>query len=128
MERNGILITNMLKHTLMGRVRSKTWVTDFSWHNPINTGLNTKYSKKYLSTEVLAKMYRGLVEPHFSYCCSVWGNCSKRRIDSLQKVQNRAARLIMNSAYQGRRENLWAPGQNAAWALCQMSSERGAPA
>ena len=58
-----------------------------------------KYSKKHLSTEVLAKMYRGLVEPHFSYCCSVWGNCSKRRIDSLQKVQNRAARLIMNSAY-----------------------------
>ena len=30
-----------------------------------------KYSKKYLSSEILAKMYRGLVEPHFSYCCSV---------------------------------------------------------
>ena len=58
-----------------------------------------KYSKKYLSSEVLAKIYRGLVEPHLSYCCSVWRNCSKRKIDSLQKVQNRAARIIMNSAY-----------------------------
>ena len=58
-----------------------------------------KYSKKYLSSEVLAKMYRGLVEPHLSYCCSVWGNCSKRKIDSLQKVQNRAARIVMNSGY-----------------------------
>ena len=44
-------------------------------------------------------MYRGLVEPHFSYCCSVWGNCSKRTIDNLQKVQNRAARIVMNSGY-----------------------------
>ena len=58
-----------------------------------------KYSKKYLSSEVIAKMYRGLVEPHLGYCCSVWGNCSKRKIDSLQKVQNRAARLVMNSGY-----------------------------
>ena len=58
-----------------------------------------KYSKKYLSTEVLAKMYRGLVEPHLSYCCSVWGNCSTHRIDSIQKVQNRAARIIINSAF-----------------------------
>ena len=58
-----------------------------------------KYSKKYLSPEVLAKMYRGLVEPHLSYYCSVLGNCSKGRNDSLQKVQNRAAKIIMNSAY-----------------------------
>ena len=44
-------------------------------------------------------MFQGLVEPHLSYCCCVWGNCSKRRIDGLQKVQNRAERIIMNSAY-----------------------------
>ena len=49
--------------------------------------------------EILAKMYRGLVEPHFSYCCSVWGNCSKPKIDSLQRVQNRAARIVMNSGH-----------------------------
>ena len=58
-----------------------------------------KYSKKYLSSEVLAKVYRGLVAHHFIYFCSEWGNCSKRKIDRLQKVQNRAARIIMNSGY-----------------------------
>ena len=29
----------------------------------------------------------------------MWGNCRKRGIGSLQKLQNRAARIIMNSAY-----------------------------
>ena len=58
-----------------------------------------KFSKKYLTTDVLIKMYRGLVEPHLSYCCSVWGNCSKQNIDSLQKVQNRAARIVTNSGF-----------------------------
>ena len=32
-----------------------------------------KYSKKYLPFDVLNKMYRGIVVPHLSYCCSVWG-------------------------------------------------------
>ena len=54
-----------------------------------------KYSTKYLSSEILAKMYRGLVEPHFSYCCSLWGNCSKCKSDSLQKVHIWAARIGM---------------------------------
>ena len=30
-----------------------------------------KYAKKYLPSDVLNKMYRGIVEPHLSYCCSV---------------------------------------------------------
>ena len=34
-----------------------------------------KYSKKFLPTDLLSKMYRSLVEPHFRYCCSIWGCC-----------------------------------------------------
>ena len=34
-----------------------------------------KYSKKYLPRETLVTLYRSLVEPHFRYCCSVWGCC-----------------------------------------------------
>ena len=44
-------------------------------------------------------MYRGIVEPHFSYCCSVWGCCSETKLNSLQKIQNRAARITTNSPY-----------------------------
>ena len=35
-----------------------------------------KHAKKFLPSGVLHKMYRGIVEPHSSYCCSVWGCCS----------------------------------------------------
>ena len=44
-------------------------------------------------------MYRGIVEPHMSYCCSVWGCCSESKIDVLQKIQNRAARIVTSSPY-----------------------------
>ena len=58
-----------------------------------------KYSKKYLPSDVLNKMYRGIVEPHLSYCSSVWGCCSNSKINVLQKIQNRAARIVTNSPY-----------------------------
>ena len=58
-----------------------------------------KYSKKYLPSDVLNKMYREIVEPHLSYCCSVWGCCSESKIDVLQKIQNRAARIVTSSPY-----------------------------
>ena len=58
-----------------------------------------KYSKKYLPSDILNKMYRGIVEPHLSYCCSVWGCCSESKLDVLQKIQNRAARIVTSSPY-----------------------------
>ena len=42
-----------------------------------------KYSKKYLPSDILNKMYRGIVEPHLSYCCSVWGCCNESKLDVL---------------------------------------------
>ena len=32
-----------------------------------------KYAKKFLPTETLKLLYRGLIEPHLRFCCSVWG-------------------------------------------------------
>ena len=58
-----------------------------------------KYSKKYLPSDILNKMYRGIVEPHLSYCCSVWGCCNESKLDVLQKIQNRAARIVTSSPY-----------------------------
>ena len=58
-----------------------------------------KYSKKYRPSDVLNKMYRGIVEPHLSYCCSVWGCCSESKLDVLQTIQNRAARIVTSSPY-----------------------------
>ena len=58
-----------------------------------------KYSKKYLPSDMLNKMYRGIVEPHLSYCCFVWGCCSESNIHVLQKIQNRAAKIVTSSPY-----------------------------
>ena len=33
-----------------------------------------KYAKNLLPQDTLCKTYRGIVEPHLSYCCSVWGH------------------------------------------------------
>ena len=41
----------------------------------------------------------GIVEPHFRFCCSVWGCCGKADVNQLQKLQNRAARIATNSRY-----------------------------
>ena len=44
--------------------------------------------------ETLKTIYYLLVLPFFDYCDVVWGDCSKTRAEKLQKIQNRAARII----------------------------------
>ena len=58
-----------------------------------------KYAKKLLPQDTLCKMYRDIVEPHLRYCCSAWGACGGTRLQVLQKLQNRAARIVTNSSY-----------------------------
>jgi hypothetical protein len=40
-----------------------------------------------------------LIQPHFDYCSSVWGNLGKVLGCKLQKLQNRTARIIAGSDY-----------------------------
>jgi hypothetical protein len=47
----------------------------------------------------LKLVYNAPVQPHFSYCCSVWDNCNKTYAEKLQKLQNRAARVLTFSSY-----------------------------
>ena len=58
-----------------------------------------KYSKRYLPIATVKTLYTSIVEPHFQYCCSVWGCCSAAEIQHLQKLQNRAARIVTNSRF-----------------------------
>ena len=44
-------------------------------------------------------VYYGLVQSHFDYCSVVWVNCGKTLRDKLQRLQNRAARVLTNSKY-----------------------------
>ena len=44
-------------------------------------------------------MYQALIQPHFDYCCSVWDNFGETLSNTLQKLQNRAVRVITRSPY-----------------------------
>ena len=58
-----------------------------------------KHVKKFLTRATLENLYTGIVEPHFRCCCSVWGCCGSTEINQLQKLQNRAARIVTNSSF-----------------------------
>ena len=44
-------------------------------------------------------MYFALIQPHFDYCCSVWNGLGETLSTKIQKLQNRAVRVITRSSY-----------------------------
>ena len=58
-----------------------------------------KHANKFLPFSALTSLYTSIVEPHFRYCCSVWGCADTTEINRLQKLQNRAARIVTNSSF-----------------------------
>ena len=78
-----------------------------NWKEQINVAIGKisrgigmlKYSKKYLSLQTIQRMYFSIVDSHFRYCCSVWGCAGDTTLRKLQKLQNRAARVVTNSPF-----------------------------
>ena len=58
-----------------------------------------RFSKKYLPIATVKNMDRSLVEPSLRYSYPLWGNTGINAIDKSQKLQNRAVRIVTNSAY-----------------------------
>ena len=58
-----------------------------------------KRVRPFVSLHTAIKIYEGLIEPHFDYCSAVWDGLSQKLSDKLQKVQNRAVRVITKSSY-----------------------------
>ena len=48
----------------------------------------------FIPLDTRVNMYNALVMPYFNYCGAVWGNINKGLADKLQKLQNRAARIL----------------------------------
>ena len=55
-----------------------------------------KRIRKFLPLETRKLFYNYYVKPHFEYCNTIWGNCSKTNIYTMTKLQKQAARLILN--------------------------------
>ena len=68
------------------------------------TGVHTPipFQKKNIRWSCYLKARNTLVMPYFNYCGAVWGNINKGLADKLQKMQNRAARILTFSNYEVR--------------------------
>ena len=52
-----------------------------------------KRTRSFLPKQSLLTLYQSMIEPYFSYCNIVWGQCNETLLDRLQTLQNRAARV-----------------------------------
>ena len=85
-----------------------------NWGNHINaiskkiaSGIGAmKRIRHLVPREILLNVYNSLVQPYFDYCSAVWGNCGSGLSEKLQKLQNRAARIITFSNYDAPAEPL----------------------
>ena len=48
----------------------------------------------FVNRTTLESVFNALVQPYFNYCSEVWGHCNKSLSNKLQKLQNRAARIL----------------------------------
>ena len=58
-----------------------------------------KRIRPFISESSALQIYQALILPHFDYCSSVWDELNVTLSDKLQKLQNRAARVINRSSY-----------------------------
>ena len=66
----------------------------------VSTNLHIlKKVKPFLDKKLLINVYNSIIKPHFDYCCVVWDSIGATLSDQLQKLQNRAARIITGAPY-----------------------------
>ena len=58
-----------------------------------------KRVRSFITTKTAVQIYQALIQPHFDYCCSVWDNLGETLNNKMQKLQNRAVRVITRSPY-----------------------------
>ena len=58
-----------------------------------------KCVRQFVPTKTLHTIFNSLVQPHFNNCYVVWDNSGKTLATKLQKLQNRAARVLTFSSY-----------------------------
>ena len=52
--------------------------------------------KDFVDRQTLLSVHNAIIRPYFDYCCEIWDVFSETQSKRLQKLQNRAARIIMN--------------------------------
>ena len=80
---------------------------NLQWKNHINaickkisSGIGAlKRVKQFICKDTAEKVYSSLIDPYFNYCSPVWDGLGSQLSSKLQKLQNRAARVIAERSY-----------------------------
>ena len=75
--------------------------------------------RNLLTIPQLVSVYQALVIPHFDYCSTVWRNCGTILKSKLQKLQNRAVRIITRARYEIRSKDIL-----SSLSLCDLETRR----
>ena len=81
-----------------------------TWHSQtdlitkkVNKGLYVlRRLRDFVDVRTLVTVYKTLIQPHFNYCSQVWGCLGITLQNQLQRLQNRAARIITKRGYEFR--------------------------
>ena len=65
-----------------------------------------KRIRPFVPNYTLLSIFKSSLQPHFDYCSVVWGNCSKTLSNKLQKLQNRATRILTFSSFDANADTL----------------------
>ena len=65
-----------------------------------------KQALNYASLDILKVIYNALIQPVYDYCDVVWGNLNKGLSSRIQKLKNRAARIVTFQCYDARSADL----------------------
>ena len=78
-----------------------TWETHIaSVSKKVSSGISImRKVKPFIPISSLLNIYQSIVEPYFDYCSIVWNGIGDNLADKLQKLQNRAARVITGADY-----------------------------
>ena len=69
-------------------------------YNKINKNLYLlQQIKQFLPIDSRKLFFNSYILPHFDYCSIIWGNCSQTQMYRLEKLQKRAARIILDKNY-----------------------------
>lgn len=63
-------------------------------------------AKPFITKETLLNIYNSIVLPYFDYCSPLWDKCGSVLKEKLQKLQNRAARVISGVSYETRSSDI----------------------
>ena len=77
-----------------------------------------KRVRNYVDLDTLANIYKGLIQPHLEYGCVVWDGLDKGLAITLQRLQNRATRIIARSSWEVRSKDILS---NLGWETLKSS-------